>query len=776
MNQPFAISTLCVAVLLLCVVGTSSTASEPEFNRDIRVILSDRCFTCHGPDAGSREADLRLDDAAAALESGVLGESSEESELWARIMSEDDDYRMPPPGSNRLPLSEVEKELISKWIDNGAQYELHWSLNAVEDVKVPDVTDEAWCNNPIDRFVRAKQEAKQLTPAKSADRTTLARRLYFDLLGLPPTPEQVAAFRDDKRPDAYPRLVEQLLASPRFGERMAVYWLDLVRFANSVGYHGDQEHAIDPYRSYVITAFNNNLPFDQFTREQLAGDLLEDPTVDQMIATGYNRLLQTSHEGGVQQKEYLTKYAADRVRNLSSVWMGATMGCAECHDHKFDPYSQRDFYRLAAFFADVDDSQTFGGSNAVVTERQPELKVLSPIQRKQIRQLKSEIERLTSLADGDDPRIVQLKERLAAIQQTSMRTMVTKSVEPRVTRVLDRGDWMDTSGEVVEPGVPGVLPPLSDTGGRATRLDLVEWLMDPQHPQASRVFVNRLWYLMFGVGITRDLEDIGSQGELPTHPLLLDWLAQEFVQSGWNMKQMVRLIVLSNTYQQSSVVSDEQRSADPENRRFTRAERYRLPAEFVRDALLSVSGLLVLEQSTQASRPRQPVGYYAHLNFPTRKYEAGAGANQYLRGVYVHWQRQFLHPMLKAFDAPSREECVAKRTESNTPQAALTLLNDPSLVEAAVALGRRALLTPSSSDDQRLDWMWQQVVTRPLEADELAILRQSLDQNRKQYSDQIDSARAFIADVEFTGDPAELAAWAAVGRAMLNVSEAITRN
>ena len=776
MNQRVAFWISSIALFLWCIVGSWAAASEPDFNRDIRSILSDRCFTCHGPDAGSREADLRLDDAAAALESGVLGQSSEDSELWARVTSEDDDYRMPPPSSNRLPLSEVEKELISKWLDNGAQYELHWSLNAVEDVTVPKVADEAWCNNPIDRFVRAKQEAEQLTPAEHADRTTLARRLYFDLLGLPPTPEQVAAFRNDKRPDAYARVVDQLLASPRFGERMAVYWLDLVRFANSVGYHGDQEHAIDPYRNYVITAFNENLPFDQFTREQLAGDLLEDPTVDQLIATGYNRLLQTSHEGGVQQKEYLTKYAADRVRNLSSVWMGATMGCAECHDHKFDPYSQRDFYRLAAFFADVDDSQTFRGSNAVLTERQPEMKVFSPIQRKQIRQLELEIEHLASQADDGDPRLAQLKKQLDAIQQTSIRTMVTKSVEPRLTRVLDRGDWMDTSGEVVEPGVPGVLPPLSEHTGRATRLDLAEWLMGPRHPQASRVFVNRLWYLMLGVGITRDLEDIGSQGELPTHPLLLDWLAQEFVRSGWDVKQMVRLIVLSNTYQQSSVVSDEQRAADPENRRFTRAERYRLPAEFVRDALLSVSGLLVLDQSTHASRPRQPVGYYAHLNFPTRKYEAGTGANQYLRGVYVHWQRQFLHPMLKAFDAPSREECVAKRTESNTPQAALTLLNDPCLVEAAVALGRRALLTPLSSDDQRLDWMWQQVVSRQVEADELVVLRQLLEQNRKQYSEQIDSARAFIADVEFAGEPAELAAWAAVGRTMLNVSEALTRN
>ena len=616
-----------------------------------------------------------------------------------------------------------------------------------------------------------------------ADRVTLLRRLYFDLIGLPPEPEVVATFVANQDPQAYEQVVERLLASPRFGERMAIYWLDLVRFANSVGYHGDQEHAIDPYRDYVIASFNENLAFDQFTIEQLAGDLLPNPTQDQLVATGYNRLLQTSHEGGVQQAEYLAKYAADRVRNVSAAWMGATLGCAECHDHKFDRFPQRDFYRLAAFFADVDDLQTFRGSNSTPTQRLPELTVLSRVDRKRSNHLLRRIELLKTADDGADERLAELQETLEQLQSRGTRTMVTKAIEPRVIRVLDRGDWMDDAGEVVAPGVPVALPDLPRLERRATRLDLARWLTSINHPLTARVFVNRIWSLLFGVGISRDLEDLGSQGEWPTHPDLLDWLSTEFVQSGWDVKHLVRQIVLSKTYRQSSVPTVAMLAHDPDNRFFTRAERFRLSAELVRDTLLSVSDLLVLDDQLASARPLQPIGYYAHLNFPPRRYEPDQNSSQYRRGVYMHWQRQFLHPMLKAFDAPSREECTPQRSQSNTPQAALTLLNDPCLVEAAVGFAVCALrqrdVGDSVSDQRelhRIAWMWQEALSRKPLPEETKILRRVLGENRDYYQQHPAAAAELVpAEIEPV-QQIEIAAWTAVARTILNLGETLTRN
>jgi hypothetical protein len=523
---------LLVPVLLGCVPVSARTPATVSFNRDIRPILADRCFPCHGPDAGHRKAGLRLDirtGAVAELDDGtraIVPSKPQQSELIRRITRQRSG-RMPPPRSGKA-LAADEIALLRRWIEQGAPYEKHWSFTPPRRPAVPAVRDSAWPHNPIDRFILARIKAAGLAPSRDADRVTLVRRLTFDLTGLPPTTDEVDAFLADRRPDALPRLVDRLLASPHFGERLAMYWLDLVRYADTVGYHGDQEHSIGPYRDWVIDALNRNTPFDRFTIAQLAGDLLPpvadapgSPGVEQKIASGYNRLLQTTHEGGAQDGEYRVKYAADRIRNLSGVWMGATLGCAECHDHKFDPYTQRDFYRLVAFFADIQERGAYRGPDTSPTRRPPELAVLSRLERLEAARLdvsiaarKLELKRSGEKAQLRE-QLRELETRRQALAKRRRPTMITMSGPPRTIRVLRRGDWMDTSGAVVEPGVPEFLKKLN-VKGRPTRLDLARWLMAADHPQTARVFVNRLWYLFLGAGLSRNLDDTGSQGEWPT--------------------------------------------------------------------------------------------------------------------------------------------------------------------------------------------------------------------------------------------------------------------
>jgi len=736
--------------LALTIASCVAGAGEVRFNRDIRPILSDKCFKCHGPDANHRKADLRLDTLEGALAdlgdyAAVVPGAPGKSELIARITTGDEDDVMPPPDTGKT-LSDDEKKLFRDWIAQGGEYEAHWAYIPPKRTPMPTVSARAWPSGAIDRFILARIESANLSPSPQADAATLARRLHFDLTGLPPSPRLAKRLASDTSPEAYARVVDELLASPRFGERLATYWLDLVRYADTVGYHGDQDHAITPYRDWVIKAFNDNLPFDQFTAEQLAGDLLPNATMNQKIASGYNRLLQTSHEGGVQKKEYLAKYSADRVRNVSNAWLGATMGCSECHDHKYDPFTQKDFYSLAAFFADVNDDKTFSGTNTLPTKREPELQVVSP---------------------------------LDVAQAKLTRTMVTGRIKPRTIRVLPRGNWMDDSGEIVEPAVPHFLPVLKNVN-RANRLHLAEWLTSADNPLTARVFVNRLWYLLFGSGLSSTLDDTGSQGEWPTHPGLLDWLAVEFVESGWDVKHIVRLIVTSSAYRQSSLVSPQLREHDPENRLFMRQGRFRLQAETIRDNALAVGGLLNDQMGGKVAKPYQPAGYYSPMNFPKRKYSADMNANQYRRGVYVHWQRQFLHPMLRAFDAPTREECTAQRPVSNTPLAALTLMNDPTFVEAAKGFALRILNEAGATDQQRLAWAWQTALGREPSGKELNVARAFLSETRKRYQADAKAADKLLA-VGMLKLPVgmakpETAAWTVLGQALLNLSETITRN
>jgi hypothetical protein len=771
--------------------GSSAAADDPpramDFNRHVRPLLSDKCFFCHGPDSAHRQADLRLDLESAAKEYAIVEGSPAESELMARVTSDDPELRMPPASSGKK-LSDQEIQLLRNWIKQGAQYDAFWAYVPPRRHPVPEVHDQGWSAGWIDRFVLARLESEGLVPSADADRVTLIRRLSFDLTGLPPTPEEVAGFVEDADRDAYEKVVDRLLASSRYGERMAMYWLDLVRYADTVGYHGDQDHSISPYRDYVIHAFNDNLPFDQFTQEQLAGDLLPSPTIDQRVATGYNRLLQTSHEGGVQPKEYLTIYAADRVRNVSSVWMGATMGCSQCHDHKFDPYTMKDFYSMVAFFADIDEAGHFSkGSNALPTARPPEISVLTRQQRQEVERLerrKVDLEQNVNLEPAQrDKQRKEIDQRLQQIQQTARRTMITLAIEPREIRMLPRGNWLDETGPVVDAAIPEFLGHLDTGGRRATRMDLAEWLTDvPQGVGGltARVFANRFWYLLFGVGISRSLDDFGGQGEPPVHPQLLDNLAVEFYEKGWDVKQLMKTIVMSRAYRQSSLATVQLRADDPYNRLYARQSRYRLPAEVIRDSSLAIAGLLVEQLGGASVKPYQPSGYYRHLNFPKRTYRPHTDDRQWRRGLYVHWQRQFLHPTLKALDAPTREECTAERPRSNTPLAALALLNDPTFVEAARVFAARILTHGGDADQQRLDFACLHALSRTPDRQERQLLLGLLDNRRRQYRQHEEAARQLIqtglAPVPKGIDEVDLAAWTSVARAILNLNETITRN
>ena len=604
-----------------------------------------------------------------------------------------------------------------------------------------------------------------------------------------------------------------------------------MRFADTGGYHSDNGREVSMYRDYVIQAFNSNKPFDQFTIEQLAGDLLPEPTIEQRVASGYNRLLMTTEEGGAQAKEYTAKYAADRVRNVSGVWMGATMGCCECHDHKYDPLSMKDFYSLAAFFADVQEravgrqAQTklpnpgqaaamsdfnaeISKQNKVIGTATPELsaaqteweaKLTDAARNKTPKNIKP------LLAIAAEKRNAKQKQAIAAYYRTIApllaetrkllasataqratldrqipTTLVSQAVTPRTMRILARGNWQDDSGEVVLPAVPESLGTLDIGKRRGTRLDLARWFVSKDNPLTARVFVNRVWKLSFGQGLVKSIDDFGTQGEMPSHPELLDWLSGRFVASGWNIKQLHKLVVMSGTYRQSSNTPPALRERNPFNALLARQNRFRLDAEMVRDNALAVSGLLVRKIGGKSVRPYQPAGYWAHLNFPKRTYKHDAGESQYRRGLYTWWQRTFPHPSLLAFDAPSREECTAERSRSNNPLQALVLLNDPTYVESARTLAERIVKEGGKTPASRAAFTIRVCLSREPLASEIAILTELYAEHEKQYQADPKSAAQLLAiglhSVAKDANKPELAAWTSVSRTVMNLHEAITRN
>lgn len=737
------------------------STAELQFNRDVRPILADHCFACHGPDAANRKADLRLDlrDEAIAAGAIVPGDASK-SGLIARILSDNPEEQMPPPEVKK-DLSQAQREVLRKWIAKGARYQKHWAYEPPQRAAIPQG------ENGIDFLVRKRLAKLGLKPSPEADRRTLLRRLSFDLVGLPPSPDEVAAFANDKSPDAYEKAIDRLLASPHYGERMAIGWLDVVRFADTIGYHSDNPRNIWPYRDWVIASFNQNKPFDRFTLEQIAGDLLPDANQETRVGSAFNRLLLSTEEGGAQPKDYESRMLTDRVRAIGAAWLGQTTGCAQCHDHKFDPFTQQDFYSLGAFFADIQE--------ASVGARERGMTLLSDEAKQRLSELDAAI---ASAESGSEQRTNLEKERKQFHDSLPTCLVSASSDKHRTVRILPRGNWMDDSGQVVEPALPHYLPQEGFTGRKLTRLDLANWLVSKVNPLTARTVTNRLWKQFFGTGLSKVLDDLGAQGETPPNLELLDWLACEFVDSGWNVKHMVKQIVMSETYRQSSNARAELATVDPANRELARQSPFRLDAELIRDQALCVSGLLEPSIGGPSVKPYQPAGYWENLNFPARDYNADSGKAQYRRGLYSWWQRTFLHPSMLAFDAPSREECCAERTRSNIPQQALVLLNDPTYVEAAKSFAIRIATEPVDRD-QRIEWAWQTVLQRSPRDDEREVIAALYEKHKAAYGADPEAARKLLKvgqlPVPEKLDVAELAAWTHVARVLLNLHETITR-
>lgn len=1038
-------------LVALLTLSICALAQPPvSFNRDIRPIMADTCFRCHGPDKGARMAGLRLDLREEATKPNRAGRfpvvpgDPDKSLIVERIFQSNRARVMPPPSAHK-ELTDKQKVTIRRWVQEGASYEGHW---AYQKLARPDGTS-------IDGFVSARLADDGLSAAQEADARTLYRRVTLDLTGLPPSPAQMKAFVGN--PSTYEQAVDRLLASPAYAEQMTMHWLDAVRYADTAGFHGDNLFPTWPYRDYVLNSFLKNKPFDQFTREQLAGDLMPDATVEQKVAAAYNRLNRVSAEGGLQPKEYLAKYGSDRVRNVSAVWLGLTLGCAECHDHKFDPLLAKDFYSMKAFFADIKetglvpdrgtkawgsvlqlptsqqrqrmdeivarleashakldkstepinedwakgvladydggklawqfqrpmsatakngttlkiyneeeldmmpyfggiirgfrapgnglivatgvnpDTETYtvtfkpaagiwtalglevvqddslpsnsvarGGDRLVISEieatvmgskkplkfslansnvsdpawEQPPLAaidgdpktgwgvltygenknlLLSLRFRETLRTNGTETITITIRQDSDTRKATIGRLRIALnagryawpegsdvtsdrikrgklqagagglsdevlralrsapekrtaaetaalvayrawanpasivalaeiasldheryyLSSAIAKVLQTEAVPPVETRILARGNFLDETGPIVEPAIPLRFGTLNTAGRRPTRLDLANWIVSKENPLTARVYVNRLWRQFFGTGLSKSLDDLGSQGDLPSNVDLLDWLAAEF-QSDWDVRRVVKMIVMSRTYRQSSVPGKDALAKDPENRLFARQNRIRVDAETVHDVALAASGLLRERFGGPSVRPYQPEGYLTTLNFPKRDYSASRGKDLYARGVYTQWQRTFLHPSLMTFDAPSREECTVNRVNSNTPLQALVLLNDPIYVEAARVFAQRMLAEGGKTLGDQIDWAYERALGRSATADEKSVLAELHAKNLARFRSDPASAQQILtvgdAPLPVRSEPAELAAATTLTRTILNLHEMITRN
>ena len=744
--------TLTVAAVLavgaIALWASRAGGSEVDFNEDIRPILNENCVTCHG--GVRQQAELSLlfrDDALQPTESGkhaIVPGRSGKSELIRRVTHTDPDERMPAEGP---ALSDKEIDLLKRWIDEGAAWESHWAYVAPETPDVPEVSNPAWPNNDIDRFVLARLDRENLRPSPEADCTVLRRRVSLDLTGLPPSPEETDAFCADPSDMRYEEAVDKLLASPRFGERWAGYWLDLARYADSNGYEKDTPRSIWKYRNWVIEAFNEDMPFDRFSTEQLAGDLLPDADTKQLIATAFHRNTMTNTEGGTDDEEFRVAAVMDRLNTTFEVWQGTTIGCVQCHGHPYDPFRGEEFYELLAFFnntADVDrddnepklyefDERPEEGRRLIAElekleqeiheavnpddfaawtqrfeeyardiDRPPffEGRTLNPpvirtAQKEADRRSPNDIFILRSLFIDMDPAFEAMRAERSRLQKTvaelgALTTPIIRELPAataRTTHIFDRGNWL-VHGEQVDPDVPDALPAFSEDAPR-NRLGLAQWLFDPANPLTARVVTNRFWEQLFGAGIVETVEDFGTQGEPPTHPELLDALALQFSQDfEWSVKRLLKEIVTSATYRQSSHISPELLDVDPYNKLLARGPRFRLSAEQIRDQSLAVSGLLSDKMLGPSVFPPQPPGLwtnpYSDLTWVTSE-----GEDRYRRALYTYWRRTVPYPSLLAFDAMSRELCTSRRIRTNSPLQSLVTLNDPVYVEAAVALARR---------------------------------------------------------------------------------------
>jgi len=758
-------------------------AAEPvRYQRDVRPILSNHCFKCHGPDLKKGKLDLQsFEEATKKLESGkqaIVPGKSAESELLHRVMVQDDAERMPPKGER---LNPAQIAILKAWIDQGAQYEEHWAYVKPERPDNPVLKDNDWPRNQIDSFILARLEKEGLMPSPEADPTTLIRRVTLDLIGLPPTLEEVADFLKDYAANpqtAHEKVVDRLLASPHYGEHQARWWLDMARYADTNGYEKDERRTIWPYRDWVINAFNRDLPFDQFTIDQIAGDLVQDSTLEQKSATGFHRNTLVNTEGGTDDEEFRIAAVIDRVNTTMAVWMGTTINCCQCHNHKYDPFTQREFYRLYSFF---NQSADLGRSNGpeipVPTGEEEERKNASraKMAAKAIVLLGAPPITASALVKPVSDQIVSIQRLMGGIKPATTLVMVERT-EPRETHIQLRGNHKSL-GEKVDAGTPRVLHSLVVQGRRdGNRLDLARWLISPNNPLVGRVIMNRVWARYFGKGIVETSEDFGIQGDLPSHPELLDLLAVEFVDKKWSLKAMHKMIVTSATYRQSSKMRPELLQKDAFNRLYARGPRFRLEGEAVRDNALAISGLLNRKLGGPSVFPYQPEGVWANP-YSGDKWTMSDNGNQYRRGLYTFWRRSAPYAAFMAFDAPSREISCERRPRSNTPLQALATLNDKSFVECANGLARR-MMQVSGDPKTRLEHGFQLCVSRkPIDAEEKALLdlyRSNLEQYRQDPAAALKLASA-LGQPKTDVDVADLAAWTVVANVLLNLDETITK-
>ena len=823
-------------------------AEEPvDFNRDIRPILSENCFYCHGQDGSKRQADLRLDirDLAIQANAFVPGKPAESS-LITRIHSADADEQMPPPKSNRK-LSAHQKQLLEKWVDQGAAYSNHWAFVPPVRPTLPKLSRSDWTRTPVDHFVLAKLESEGLTPSPEADRATLIRRLYIDLIGLPPSPAQVDAFVADSDPLAYKKLVDQLLNNEHYGERMALGWLDAARYADSNGFQQDGDTWQWIWRDWVVRAFNENLPFDQFTIWQLAGDLLPNATDDQKIASGFNRNHLLNGEGGAIAEEQRFVVLFDRIDTTATTWLGLTMACAQCHDHKYDPVTQVDYYSLLDAFNRVPESGVPQFFSSRIRVAAPFIELPSEEYKLKFAEFESQIASLDKeaaplveaafagwraglYADGepvdgkglpealtqvlkkleaersDDEKKSVEKElrkhfddkvrstlndkisvlgKLADVKKKSAdykannlpRVMVMSDEKPRQTHVLSRGEYLKPTDKVAF-NTPAFLPTLPADAPR-NRLGFAQWLVSREHPLTARVQMNRMWQNMFGIGIVKTAEDFGVQSEFPIHMELLDWLAVEFRESGWDMKAMQRLILNSATYRQSSRMTPELRTRDIENRLYARASRFRMPSLILRDWSLSAAQLLDDRIAGSPVYPYQPDGIWESLAITKERdftYPASSGKDLYRRSLYTFWRRT-VGPA-NMFDASNRQTCRVRQTATSTPLHALTTLNDPTWVEAARVLAENSI-HQSGEVSEQITFAFRKVMGRAPREKDLVALQNAFQKQHAFYTDDPTAAQAFVdvgtAPRDKTLDLPKHAALSAVCLAILNLDEAMTR-
>jgi cytochrome c5 len=819
-----------MGLLFACAMAQAQTA-------EVQAIFQKRCYVCHG--SQQQMSNLRLDQKESAMRVIAPGQSAS-SRIVAKISGTGGKV-MPPVGA---PLAAAEIDTIRKWIDAGAPWTTaakttHWSFVPVHRPAVPAVQNAKWGRNAIDAFVLAKLESEKVAPSPEASKTTLLRRVSLDLTGLPPTREEVEAFLKDNRPDAYEHAVDRLLASPHYGEKWARFWLDEARYADSDGYEKDRSRPWAwRWRQWVIDALNRDMPFDEFTREQLAGDLLPNRTIDTLVATGFNRNTLTNREGGTDPEQFRDEQVLDRAATLGTVWLGLTVGCAQCHNHKFDPIAQKEFYQLTAFFntqEEVNVPAPMPGEVGPYLESRPayDAKKRELFEQYKVAENERDWEdklRYAALHPGEhddwsfaygefthnvdnarkvlfldaakrtemqqnqmvdvflgscgnlypkqhcaDLKLPELRTKLTALNAKlppySYAPVLVENDTPPKSYVHVKGDWRE-HGEEVQPGTPAVLPPLHGK----TRLDLANWLTAPENPLTSRVAVNRLWQEIFGRGIVRTSEDFGTQGDRPTHPELLDWLASEYMARGWSTKQMVRLMVTSATYRQSSYARPELDARDPENTLLARQSRVRLPAEEIRDEALSAAGLLDLRVGGPSVKPPQPKGV-AELSYASGvKWVESPGADRYRRGLYIHFQRTTPYPQLTNFDAPSASLACTRRERTDTPLQALNLMNDPVFFEAAQGLAFRVMREATGGFRDRLNYAFDLTVGRAASDQEAERLGRYYDDTLKSLAADAKTVAALFPN-RLEGVPqTEAAAWVELSRVLLNTDEFITRD